>query len=65
MFACIYFREDNSMSVVGEKSKRLQLLGDFKAGENVKMLWGQNLFNGTFVQIHGEYISHVNCICYL
>ena len=59
MFACIYFREDNSMSVVGEKFKRLQLLEEFKAGENVKM------FNGTVVQIHGEYISHVNCICYL
>ncbi|KAL3887518.1 hypothetical protein ACJMK2_027459 [Sinanodonta woodiana] len=46
MFACIYFVEDNSLSVVGQKSKRLQHLGQFKERGIVKITWGKDLYLG-------------------
>lgn len=53
MFACIFFYEDKSLSVVGEKSKKLELMESFKEGGKVKMNWGKvGMFSGCIVKVH-------------
>ncbi|XP_062570672.1 uncharacterized protein LOC134232703 [Saccostrea cucullata] len=52
MFGCVFFHEDTSLSVVGEKSKRLELLGSFQEGEKVNMKWGKDIFSGVIVYVH-------------
>lgn len=55
MFACIFFYEDKSLSVVGEKSKKLELMESFKEGGKVKMNWGKvGMFSGCIVKVHGK-----------
>ncbi|XP_062566986.1 uncharacterized protein LOC134229283 isoform X2 [Saccostrea cucullata] len=54
MFGCVFFHEDTSLSVVGEKSKRLELLGSFQEGEKVNMKWGKDIFSGVIVYVHGN-----------
>lgn len=52
-FACIFFYEDKSLSVVGEKSKKLELMESFKEGGKVKMNWGKvGMFSGCIVKVH-------------
>lgn len=56
MFACIFFHEDKSLSVVGEKSKKLELMESFKEGGKVKMNWGKvGMFSGCIVKVHGKF----------
>ncbi|XP_056022461.1 uncharacterized protein LOC125667935 [Ostrea edulis] len=52
MFGCVFFHEDKSLSVVGEKSKRLELLGSFQEREKVNMKWGKDIFSGVIVHVH-------------
>lgn len=55
MFACIFFYEDKSLSVVGENSKKLELMESFKEGGKVKMNWGKvGMFSGCIVKVHGK-----------
>lgn len=47
------FYEDKSLSVVGEKSKKLEVLESFKEGGKVKMNWGKSgMFSGCIVKVH-------------
>lgn len=42
MFGCIYFSEDDSLSVVGKADKNLQLREDrWKEKESEEMKWGR------------------------
>jgi len=67
MFACIYFVEDASLSVVGANDKNLEKLGDFGPREEVRMKWGKKTYHGTIVKVDGLYtctliVSNVNYI---
>lgn len=56
MFACIYFSEDDSLSVVGKADKKLQFREDgWKEKEQVEMKWGRKDYNGTIIRIHGTF----------
>ena len=56
MFACIYFLEDASLSVVGKNDKNLKIGdGEFKAKQRVSMKWGSTLYNGMIINVHGKY----------
>lgn len=56
MFGCIYFSEDDSLSVVGKADKNLQLREDrWKEKESVEMKWGRKDYNGTIIRIHGMF----------
>ncbi|XP_060589549.1 uncharacterized protein LOC132744786 [Ruditapes philippinarum] len=51
MFACIFFEEDKSLSVVNECDKSLEMLHSFKSNESVRMKWGRKIYNGTIVNV--------------
>lgn len=65
MFACIYFKEDSSLSVVGRNDRDLKLLGNFLPREKVEMLWKMKgnapkvLYHGTIVKVGGNVIFFV------
>jgi hypothetical protein len=54
MFACIYCSEDKTLSVLGQKSKILIILGSWIVGEKVSMTWGKTVYDGTIVKIGGK-----------
>lgn len=55
VFVCIFFYEDKSLSVVGEKFKKLELMEFFKEGGKVKMNWGKfGMFFGCIVKVYGK-----------
>lgn len=61
MFACIFFSEDSSLSVVGRKNKSLKVINDeWEPRGKVEMLWpgrhaGQRtLYHGTIIKISGK-----------
>lgn len=56
MFACIYFSEDDSLSVVGKADKNRQYREDgWKEKEQVEMKWGRKDYIGTIIRIHGTF----------
>lgn len=61
MFACIFFNEDASLSVVGKNNKSLKLLSDdWEPRGKVEMYWpgkvaGQrSLYHGTIIKVGGK-----------
>jgi hypothetical protein len=61
MYACIFFIEDTSLSVVGKNNKSLKVINDeWEPRGKVEMFWpgksaGQRtLFHGTIVKIGGK-----------
>lgn len=66
MFACIFFKEDASLSVVGRSSKKLVLKGQFQQGDEVEMEWPVSgkkraLYHGTIIVTGGK--SVILCLC--
>lgn len=56
MFACIYFSEDDSLSVVSKADKNLLFREDgWKEKEQVEMKWEGKDYNGTIIRIHGTF----------
>ena len=55
MYACVYCSEDKSLSVLGQKSKKLKLLGSFDVNEQVNMTWSNLIYPGIIVKIGGKY----------
>ena len=51
MFACIYFPEDNTLSVVKESHKTCE---KFIKGEMCEVKWKGKPFSGTIISIGGE-----------
>ncbi|XP_069139400.1 integrator complex subunit 3 homolog [Argopecten irradians] len=56
MFVCIFFEEDASLSVVGERSNKLKLLRKFEKGEQVEMPWKktgtkEKMYHGVIVRV--------------
>ena len=54
MFACIYFKEDSTLSVVNEKDKDLKVIDGFVERGSIEMTWRRpgktkELFHGTIV----------------
>jgi hypothetical protein len=61
MFACIFFNEDASLSVVGKNNKSLKLVSDdWEPRGKVEMYWpgkvaGQrSLYHGTIIKVGGK-----------
>ena len=61
MFAVIYCPDDKSLVVMGEKSKKLKLIGCFKEKEHVKLTWGKTVYDGTIIRTGGK----LYCILFL
>lgn len=63
MFACIYFKKDSSIGVVGHNNKNLKVLSKFEEKNNVEMYWKINgkleLYHGEIVKVHGEYAIYM------
>lgn len=56
MFACIYFVEDASLTVVSKNDKNLSV-ENFAEKSRVSMKWkGRNTYHGTIVKIHGKFL---------
>lgn len=57
-FACIYFKEDTSLSVVNKGDKNLVLEGAFDVRSHVEMTWRigakKELYHGTIVKVGGK-----------
>lgn len=60
MFACIFFFEDTSLSVVGKNDKNLTIITEFSVKESVEMIWKDagksKLFHGVIVKVHGKFL---------
>ncbi|CAC5387042.1 unnamed protein product [Mytilus coruscus] len=60
MFACIYFEEDKSISVVGKADKDLKLDGEFESRSKCTMKWKvkgsheKKTYHGTIVRINNS-----------
>lgn len=58
MFACIYFEEDYSVSVVGKENTDLKVEGSFEVKSRVEMVWKvgteRETFHGPIIKIDGE-----------
>ena len=59
MFACIFCPDDKSLVIVGEKSKKLELLGGFVEKAAVKLTWGKTVYRGTIVKIGGKRVKMI------
>lgn len=58
MFACIYFKEDSTLSVVNEKDKDLKVIDRFIERGTVEMVWRRpgktrQIFHGSIVKTGG------------
>ena len=56
MYVCVYCPEDKSLSVLGKNSKRLELHGELREKEEVKMTWGKNDYRGFIVKYGGKFL---------
>lgn len=54
MFACIYFVEDASLTVVGKNDKNLTIETEFAERESVSMKWGKQTYHGVIIKINGK-----------
>ena len=54
MYACVYCAVDRTLSVLGQKSKKLELLGKFAVNERVNMTWSSRTFSGIIVKVGGK-----------
>ena len=55
MFACIFFEEDLSLSVVSERDKSLEVINTFLPKEPIRMRWGKKVYNGVIVKVSGKF----------
>lgn len=63
MFACIFFEEDSSLTVVNQKDKALNVQNGFTPNEKVSMKWGKKVYNGVIIKVGGKYILLSFYIC--
>ncbi len=58
-WACVYFSQDASLTVVSRESPKLVILVDFTVMSDVDMEWkvggATKMFRGVIVKTHGEY----------
>jgi hypothetical protein len=54
MFACIYFHEDKTFSVVSKSNPSLKMKTEFTMKGEVEMKWGCKFFSGVIVKISGK-----------
>lgn len=54
IFACIYFLEDASLTVVGKNDKNLSMETEFAEKALVSMKWGKHNYHGSIIKIHGK-----------
>ena len=54
LFACIYFPEDNSVSVVQEGHKDIRNCKSFHKDEELSMVWNKKMYDGIILEVSGE-----------
>lgn len=65
MYGCIYFKEDNTLSVVNENSRNLCVTDRFAQSAECVMKWSGKNYDGVILETNGKNLLVLGVIMYI